>query len=274
MEKFHYKTLMIQKSGAVTVVTLNRPEKANAINLPLLLDLKKLGDDLRTDLKTRTVIITGAGKVFSAGADISKEAQDQWYEDPQPNYRLYQRNGQDIIHALENLDQITIAAINGPAVGAGLGIATSCDLRIASENAFISIPEVSLGSIYNLSCTNSLLNLVGPANAKRLIFTCDRINAQEALAMGLVDKVVPLDRLMDSAMEMAEKIASMDYTAVRVTKKMINAASIAKTYDLSLVETELVGAIYQQGALEEGMRAYREKRQPHFPEERPQFPKD
>ena len=267
MKKFEYKTLKFERAGAIAIVTINRPEKANAVNLQIIKDLRKLGGDLRTDLKTRVVIITSAGKVFCAGADISKEGRGHWYEEPQPNERLYQRHGQDAVHGLENLEQITIAAVNGAAMGWGLCIATSCDLRIASENAFFSIPEVSLGFIYSLSCANSLLNLVGPSNAKRMIFTCDRIQAQEALKMRLVDRVVLPNQLMDSAMEMAEKITSMDYASVRIVKKMINAATIAKTYDLNMVETELVAAVTRLGAAEEGIRAFWEKRQPKFPED-------
>lgn len=267
MKKSGYSTLKIEKSGAIAIVKINRPERANAVNLQLIKDLKKLGEDLRTDRKTHVVIITGEGKAFCAGADISKEGRDNWYLGPQPNELLYQRHGQDTGHGLENLDQITIAAVNGPAIGWGLCIATRCDLRIASENAFFSIPETSLGFIYNLGCTYSLVNLVGSAHAKRMIFTCERVGAQEALAMGLVNKVVPPEQLMSAAMEIAERIIAADFTSIRVNKKMINAATIMRTYDLSLIETELVHFATRLGAAEEGMQAQREKRQPHFPEE-------
>ena len=265
MKKTRYENLTVERMEAITVVTINRPERANAVNLPLLRELRKLSDDMRTDLKTRVVIFTGAGKVFCSGVDVSKEGRDHWYDYPQPNERLYQRHGQDTMHGIENLDQITIAAVNGSALGAGLCIATSCDFRIASEKAIFGVPETGLGFLYSLGCSYSLLALIGPSNAKRLIMTGDRISAQEALAMGLVNKVVPPEQLMSASTEMAEKITSKAPSANRVNKKMINAASIARMYDLCLCETELVAGVQSSaGELEEGLQSYREKRQPRF----------
>ena len=268
MEEIKHGNLIVEKSGEIAIVKINRPKKYNALSFSLLQDLKKLNEDLRTDLRTRVVILTGEGKAFCAGIDVSKEGRDQWFQNPQPNERLYQRNGQEIMRGLGNLDQITIAAINGLCIGAGVCIATNCDFRIVSEKAYFSIPETALGFIYSLSCSYSLLALVGPSKTKRMILACDKVSSQEALAMGLADKVVPQEQLMDAAMEMAGKIISKAPTANRINKKMINAASVERMYTWCLCEAELVaGAQANARELEEGLQAFWEKRQPNFPRE-------
>jgi len=263
-------SFIVEKSGPVAVVTINRPEKLNAFTLSYLFDFKRLIDDLRVDLETRFVVFTGAGRAFCAGIDIGKEERDLWYTSPlQPNERLYQQNGQDIVRSLENLHQVTIAAVNGACVGLGLCIVTNCDFRVASEKAYFSIPETALGIPYSNGCVYSLLALVGPANAKRMIMTCDRIGAQEALTMGLVGKVVPSEHLMDESMGLAETMVSKGPTAIRLVKRMINAATTAQTRDLCMLESEIVAALYgSENPFEEGLEAYREKRKARFTTER------
>ncbi len=268
MENKTYETLLVEKSGPIAVVTINRPDQYNAVSLQLLKDFGKLAGDLRTDLKTHVVIITGAGKAFSSGVDVSREGRASWTGDPQPTELLYQRHGQDVLRGLENLDQITIAAVNGPAVGAGLGIMTHCDFRIFSEKAWANLSETALGFLLSLGCTYSLTALVGPAWAKRLIMTNERVYAQEAFRIGLADKVVPPDQLMNAAMEMAQQIATKAPHAIRVTKKQVNAASVARMSDLRLLDLELVqGAQGFANELPEGLQAFYEKRQPKFREE-------
>jgi len=267
MESNTYETLLVEKNGPIAVVTINMPETFNAVTVQLLKDLNQLARDMRTDLKTHVVIITGAGKAFCAGVDVTKEGRAGWYSDPQPTELLYQRHGQDALRGLENLDQITIAAVNGPAVGAGAGIAAHCDFRIFSEKGWFSLPETGLGFMLSLGCTYGLVGLIGPAWTKRLIMTNERVNAQEAFRIGLADKVVPPDQLMNACMEMAQQIASKAPMANRVTKKQVNAATIARMDDLRLIEPELVQGL--QGfanELPEGLQAMWEKRDPKYPE--------
>lgn len=263
-----YETLLVEKSGPIAVVTINRHPQRNSINMQVLKDFVKLAGEFRTDLKTHVVIITGAGSAFSSGVDISKDVRDHWYEDPQPREFLYQRHGQDVMRGLENLDQITIAAVNGAAIGGGLGIATHCDFRIFSEKAWCSLTETGLGFMLSLGCTYSLTALVGPAWAKRLIMTNEKLNAQESLRIGLADKVVPPDQLMSASMEMANQIASKAPFATRVTKKQVNAATVARMGDLRLLDLELVAGVqgYAQ-ELPEGLQSYYDKRAPRYPEE-------
>lgn len=262
MERIKYENLIVEKSGPIVTVTMNRPEKLNAWDLTSYLDLKNLVADLRRDTKSRVVIMTGAGRAFSAGRDISKEAEEE-----HPNERIFLEDLCEIMQGFENLDQITIAAINGLAVGEGACIAARCDFRIASEKAYFNIPEASLGIVFSHGCAYNLLSLVGPANTRRMVILCDKISAQEALGMGLVDKVVPPEKLMDAATEMAEKIAAKAPSAIRVNKKIINAASVARMEHMCLCENELVSAVQSSaGEFEEGLQAYRERRQPKFTE--------
>jgi len=266
MGKLNYETINVEVQGAIAVAKINRSDAANALNLQMLKDFKKLCDDMRTEVDIDIIIITGEGKHFCAGADISRECRDHnWYLDPQPNERLYQRHGQDTLHALENLDQITIAAVNGVAMGWGLGVCTACDIRIAADNASFSVPEAKLGFIYSIGATSSLINAVGPTHAKWLIFTGERIRAQRALEIGLVSKIVPVDKLMEETMNWAHEIDKADFGSLRINKKIINAETLAKMYDICIVEPELVHGSVHLHAQEEGMAAFREKREPHFP---------
>jgi len=266
MENNTYKTLVVEKSGPIAVATINM-DAMNAVSVQLLRDLNQLARDMRTDLTTHVVIIASAGKAYSAGVDITKNGRDNWYQDPQPTELLYQRHGQDALRGLENMDQITIAAVNGAAVGAGAGIALHCDFRIFSEKGWVSLPETGLGFLLSLGCSYTLTALVGPVWAKRLIMTNERVNAQECLRIGLADKVVPPDELMNACMEMAQQITSKAPMVTRVTKKQVNAASLARINDLRLLDTELTQGVQGfAGELPEGLQAVWEKRAPKYSE--------
>ncbi|MBE0414995.1 MAG: enoyl-CoA hydratase/isomerase family protein [Dehalococcoidia bacterium] len=262
-----YETLLVEKLGATTTVTLNRPAKLNAMNGQMLAEFDQLFTELRTDLETRFVIFTGAGRAFTSGADLRDLVVPT--EGPVPPHaraRLGQLGGQDFIRSLESLEQITIAAVNGFALGAGLVLAMGCDFRIASENASFGIPETNVGLFFTWGCTPRLTRLIGPAKAKEMILTCDVIGAEEALAIGLVNKVVPRERLMEAAHELIDKIASRAPLAIRMTKKLVNAAAAPNFGDLYICEPELVERLFLSPDLTEGMRAFIEKRKPNFTE--------
>jgi len=260
-----YKTLLVERSGNMATVTLNRPEILNAMNTQVMLELKELLAQLRGEQETRFVIFTGAGKAFSCGVEFTKKAMDERYAGPElPNERLWQLFGHDFMHTMENLEQVTIAAVNGAAVGAGLCLAMNCDFRIASENAVFGIPEANLGIFFTWGATPRLTALIGPAKTKEMIMTCDNIDSREALAMGLVNKVVPAEQLMSSCKELVEKIATKGPLAVRICKKIVNAASLSRMADLYPCEPELVERLHLSGDVEEGVRAFMEKRPPRF----------
>ncbi len=262
-----YRTLLVEKSGNLAVVTLNRPEILNALNVQIMLEMRDLFAELRADQKTRFVILTGAGKAFSAGVEFTKESMEERYVKPElANERLWQLFGHDFMHTMENLEQVTIAAINGACVGAGLCLAMNCDLRVASEKAVLGVPETNLGIFYTWGATPRLTALIGPAKAKELIMTCDNISAQEALRIGLVNRVVPPEQLMSACKELVQKIASKGPIAIRICKKQVNAASLARMADLYPCEPELVERLMLSDDVKEGIQAFLEKRPPRFSE--------
>lgn len=237
----------------------------NALNAQILVELKNLFAKLRADLETRFVIFTGAGRAFSAGVEFSKESMAERYSSPElSNERLWQLFGHDFMHDMENLEQVTVAAINGACMGAGLCLAMNCDFRIASESAILGVPEVNLGVFFTWGATPRLTALIGPAKAKEMIITGDSISASEALRIGLVNKVVPPDKLLTACDELVNKIASKGPLAVRIAKKQVNAASLAKMADLYSCEPELVERIMLSDEAKEGIQAFIDKKNPRF----------
>jgi enoyl-CoA hydratase/carnithine racemase len=260
-----YAYFVVEREGETATVTLNRPDKLNAFNLDMLYEFNSIVDELRVDLQTRFVIITGAGRGFCSGIDVSRQGREAWYDARQPNERVFQENGQNLVRNWTNLHQITIAAINGPCVGLGLGLVTCCDFRLIADGAYCSIPETSIGIGYSVGCLYSLLSLVGPAQARRMIMMCDPVPADQCREIGLVHEVVAPERLMASCRDLVAKLSTKGPTALRLVKRMINAATVAQFADLASMEPELVQAFYSAtGDQNEGMGAYRERRQPLF----------
>jgi enoyl-CoA hydratase/carnithine racemase len=190
-----YENFLVEKSEGIATVTLNRPASLNAMSRRMREELLDLALAMRGDLETRFIIFTGAGRAFSAGADV-KEMKDSPDEGPPPpvKARLGQFPGHDLARTAENMEQITIAAVNGLALGAGMGLCMLCDFRILSEKAYFGIPEAAVGLFYTWGCTPRLVRLVGPAWAKDLIMTCRNVDAQEAMRIGLAHRVVAPDR--------------------------------------------------------------------------------
>lgn len=257
-----YKTILVEKANATAVVTLNRPTKLNAINAQMIEELLQVFADLRQDIYTRFVIFTGAGTSFTAGADIagrqSGELQSAHVQ------RIAQLRGHDFIHALEGLEQITIAAVNGYSLGAGLVIAMGCDFRIASTDARFGIPEANVGIFFTWGCTPRLVAIVGPTKAKEMIMTCDMVDAEEAHRIGLVNTIVPPEQLMEAAHDLVNKVGSKAPLAIRIAKKMVNAAAAPNIGNLYPCEPELVERLYLSQDPSEGARAFKEKRRPRF----------
>jgi len=260
-----YAHLVVDTSGSLMVVRLNRPERLNAINIRLALELKDLLGRLKGDLSTRFVIFTGEGKAFSCGVEFTREEMEKRYEKPElSNERLWQIFGQEFMHTMENLEQVTVAAVNGAAVGAGLCLAMNCDFRIASEKAVFGIPEANLGIFFTWGATPRLTALIGPAKAKEMIMTCDNVTAREAVAMGLANQVVPAGELMKTCEELVRKLEKKGPLALRICKKVVNAASLARMSDLYVCEPEIVERLMLSEDVKEGIAAFMEKRQPRF----------
>jgi enoyl-CoA hydratase/carnithine racemase len=261
-----YETLLVERADTVATVTLNRPARLNAINPAMLRDFELLFRELRADREISFVVFTGTGRMFSAGADLSDRSgiPDEAEIPLAEVMRHGQLIGHDFVRSLESLEQITISAINGHALGAGLVIAMASDFRIASEDAVLGIPEANVGIFFTWGCTPRLTRLIGPAKAKEMIMTCEPIDAAEALRIGLVNRVVASDRLMDEARELAATIRAKAPLAIRMAKKIVNAAAAPNFGDLYPCEPELVERLYLSQDPLEGITAFLEKRDPEF----------
>ncbi|MBN1855393.1 MAG: enoyl-CoA hydratase/isomerase family protein [Dehalococcoidia bacterium] len=265
----NYTYFKVEREGEIVIVTLNRPDTLNAFNLAMLFEFNDIVEHLRIDLASRFVVLTGEGRAFCAGIDVTGEAREEWYGSrQQPNERIFQESGQILVRNWTNLHQITIAAINGPCVGLGLGLVTCCDFRVMAEDSYYSIPETAIGIGYSVSCLYPLLALIGPAHARRMIMTCDKVPALEAKSIGLAHSVVPADQLMSESLALVEKLSTKGPTALRLVKRMINAATVHQFADLAAMEPELVQAFYTAtNDINEGLAAYREKRPARFRKE-------
>lgn len=203
------------------VITLNRPEKLNGISIQMHEELQQVCRELQDDFTTRVVIVTGAGRAFSAGADLRDRRAGQPASDL--DRRLRVGVGERTSGLLERLDQVTIAAVNGLCIGGAVVFASCCDLRLAAESAWFSIPEVDVGLPLTWNALPRLMRELGPARTKELVMTCDRFTADEALRWGFVNHVYPDAELMPSALALAEKLLAKDEMILAMTKSATNA---------------------------------------------------
>jgi len=255
-----YKTLIYEKKDNIGILTINRPDKLNAISNELTSELSKLLDDIEKDEGLRVLIITGKGdKAFVAGADI-KELVDR---DARQGRKVSQKR-QEIFSHIENLQIPVIAAVNGYALGGGLELALACSIRICSDKAQFGAPEVKLGIIPGDGGTQRLPRLIGLGRAMELILTGDFIDAQEAFRIGLVNKVFPLEELMEKAMELAQKIASRPPLAVSYAKEAVNRSQEGDTASGFALESYLHALSCTTEDKKEGVSAFLEKRKGKF----------
>ena len=255
-----FKNIILEKEGHLAIVTINRPKALNALNSETLKDLNVVLDDLEKDNNIYTVILTGSGeKAFVAGADIS-EMKDLSEEEGKKFGLL----GNEVFRRLEKLDKPVIAAISGFALGGGCELAMACDIRIASEKARFAQPEAGLGITPGFGGTQRLPRLVGEGKAKELIYTCAMVKADEALRIGLVNKVVPLESLMDEAKAMANAIMANAPIAVKLCKDAINRGMQVDIDNAIEIEAEDFGKCFATEDQKEGMTAFIEKRAKNF----------
>lgn len=255
-----YKTLIYEKRDSIGLLIINRPEKMNAISEELTTELKQLLDEIEGDEELRVAIITGAGdKAFVAGADIN-ELIDR---DAKLGRKVSQER-QEIFSRIENLHIPVIGAVNGYALGGGLELALACSIRICSEKAQFGAPEVKLGIIPGDGGTQRLPRLVGLGRAMEMILTGDFIDAQEAYRIGLVNKVVPHEKLMETAMELAQKVASRPPLAVRYAKEAVNRSQEGDTASGFALESYLHALSCTTEDKKEGVKAFLEKRKGKF----------
>lgn len=253
------KNILLDKKNHIAILSLNRESVLNALNTQVLKEINTILDDIENDEDIYVVIVTGKGKAFIAGADIS-EMKDKTPKEG----RIFGELGQNICRKIETMEKPTIAAINGYALGGGCELAMSCDIRIASEKAKFGQPEVGLGITPGFGGTQRLSRLVGLSKAKELILTTDIIKSEEALNIGLVNKVVPAESLLEEAITLAEKIAFKPQSAIRYAKSAINRGYETDIETGMVIEKDVFGLCFATEDQKEGMEAFLEKRKPNF----------
>ena len=209
-----FECIIYEKKQDIAVIKLNRPHVLNAMNKQLWVDLQSALEDAKADPSVKVVIITGEGRAFSTGADL-KESKTRTIEE----YRDYLEELQEVSRKIIRFEKPIIAAINGYALGSGYELALACDIRIAAEDAQIGSPEAKVTSSVTGGAMRLVQDLVGPGKARELLFTAEYIDGREAERIGLVNKAVPLDKLMDEAKAMAEKIAENSAFSLMMIKR-------------------------------------------------------
>lgn len=254
-----YKILKPLVSDSVALLTISRPEAMNALNFAFFTELNHFLATIEARNDVKVLIITGEGKAFVAGADIAEMANMNSHQGIE-----FSRTGQLTFDRIENLAIPVIAAVNGFALGGGCELAMACDFRIASSKAKFGQPEVNLGLIPGYGGTQRLSRLAGLGNALYLICSAEMISADEALRIGLVQKVTEPELLMEQVMKLAKSIAAKGTISVNTSKKIIRHGFEKNMKEACELEAKEFGALFGNGESGEGMKAFLEKRPPAF----------
>lgn len=255
----NFENLLFEKKGKVGILSINRPKALNALNSAVLDELDKAIDMIQEDEDVYVLILTGAGRAFVAGADIGEMKSLNAEEG-----KAFGQKGLKVFRKLELLEKPVIAAVNGFALGGGCELSMATDIRIASEKALFGQPETGLGITPGFAGTQRLPRIVGLGVAKELIYTAKNISADEAYRVGLVNKVVAADELMDEALKMAESIAKNAQLAVRYSKEAINRGIETDIETGMAIERDLFGLCFATEDQKEGMDAFLNKRNPEY----------
>jgi enoyl-CoA hydratase len=255
----NYETILVEKRGSIAVLTINRPEKLNALGYQVHEEGVAALEQLRKDEEVRVVVVTGAGeKSFIAGADISEFSG----QTPVSQRSIFQEK--TLFNSIDAFPKPIIAMINGFCLGGGCEVALACDLRIASEKARLGQPEINLGIIPGGGGTQRLTRLIGEGKSMELILTGDMIDAQTALNLGLVNHVYPAAELETKTMELAGKIAEKSPIALQMAKEAVKLAAKSNLDEGLRREVDLFAICFSSQDKEEGVRAFLEKRKPVF----------
>ena len=256
----NFEYVLTEKKGRIGILTVNRPEKLNALNAQVNKEIASAFKELEGDPEIRIIVITGAGeKAFIAGADIAEMKEMTPLEALE-----FSLNGQKTLEAFENSDKIVIAAINGYALGGGLELSMACDVRIASETARVGQPEIKIGVIPGWAGTQRLARLVGKTKAKELVLTGDMITAEEAEKIGLITKVVPPEKLMEEVTKVAQALSQLGSFSLSAAKHVIDRGCEIDFEKAQELERQYFALCFASPDQKEGMAAFLEKRKPTF----------
>jgi enoyl-CoA hydratase len=259
-----YETILYEKQEGIGFVTLNRPESLNALSRKLIQELGAALDEIEADTDVKVVILTGGPKCFCAGADIKERAASSGPPPSQTQVYFYHLRAHKFFNRIEEFQKPIIAAMSGVAVGGGCELSLVCDLRIASETVKIGVPEVKIGAIPAAGGTQRLPRLIGVGRAKEMLYTGGSVDAAEALRIGLVNRVVPVDKLMDEAKALANKLTAMPPLPIKFAKRCVNAGmqmDLASGLDY---EAHCMALLAFSEDRIEGFKAFAEKRKPVY----------
>ncbi len=255
-----FKAITFQLDNRIATVTLNRPDQLNAINEEMREDFARLFTELQTNDEIKVVVLTGAGRAFSAGGDI-EYFEREWNTS---KFRAESRRLTQFFDELELIEKPVLAAINGPCTGAGLQVTLSCDIRIASDQSRFGFRENNIGLIPGAGGCSRLVRLVGYGKAKELIFTGEMISAEEAERIGLVSRVVAHDELMSHTRALAEHLLTRAPEALGLAKRILWHSVTSDFQTGRLLESLGQSVLLRTEDHHEGIRAFREKRKPEF----------
>lgn len=251
-----------ERRGAVLLLTLDRPGNFNAFDVPMAEELLDAVEAAAHDASVGSVVLTGAGRAFCAGGDVQAMAASA---KPQEVFLALTKRFHPIVEALATMEKPTIAAVNGIAAGGGLPLALACDLRIASTQAKFKAAYLTLGVVPDGGSTWFLPRLVGPALARSLLLLDEALDAERAFALGLVQRVVPPDQLLDEALALAQRCAALPRFAAARTKRLLAQSSTTGLHEQLADERRLNAQSAAKADLREGLAAFQGKRPPRFP---------
>jgi len=255
-----YQTLLLEVRDGIAFLTINRPDKLNALNDLVVRELHEAALAIKADAAVRGVILTGAGaKAFVAGADIGDLAKQGVIDG-----RQRALNGQQMLYALERLGKPVLAAVNGFALGGGCELAMACHIRLASENARFGQPEVNLGITPGYGGTQRLPRIVGKGNALYMLLSAEHVSAQDALRMGLVSRVVPQDQLLAEAEKLMKAIVAKGPVALALTIEAVDRGLETTLEEGLRIEADAFGLVASTSDMKEGLTAFLEKRPAKF----------
>ena len=260
-----FKNLIIEKTNHIATVTFNRPGKLNALNADLMHEIIAAAEDFREDADTRVIIFTGAGKYFSAGVDLTDiEYIKRFQEDSMLMKLRFLKLGPRMIKTIYDMNQITIAAVNGAATGGGACIAAACDFRVGADTCRVGYPEVGLGMNLSWAALPMCVRLIGPSKAKQMVILAKNEDAVTLLEWGFLDEVAPAKNLLADTRKMAEAYASKPPIAAQMVKQSVNAIASALDQAIMHMDADQFLLSSKTEDFMEGIAAFLDKREPRF----------